>query len=335
MLGSAYYWPFTHGGWLVDAPPSLGHSPNTQMNRLTGRPPPPDWREIVIQRELNAGVTIAAERWGLVRFDFSRWPPGRTDDQDQETDLGSFDKKVRLLTMRLKVMNTQLLALHSALITSENLGFETVRLHPLDLIHFQGNSMSGPGVLRIPHLLGPQDILLRLPHFVISMQAFELSLEILDTVLCSNGLTLTYCDLLNQAYVAYQEHDYATSVVGSWTVAELLVSERWRQYLEAKSDTLKLSDGTEVERIYTERHKRLRDLSSSHIIDALELATQLSHDQFRRLTSVRKGRNRWLHDGTVPGHDIAMEGMAVATDLLCEDTGVLLRLSGGRTISGI
>lgn len=327
---TGHYWPFQIPGWL-GGPPTGWDIDRIQLHE--GRLIPDDWHEPVVDRQLVAGPRLRVERYGLVRYDFSAWAPAH------DTATSDFDRKVETVLLRLKVMNVYLFLSHVAHLELENLGTQTGRMTPFDLVEFGGDDPGlggGPGLMRMPILVHKLDVA-RSPRPTVSTDVLERSADLLDSALLSDANeVLERLDLLHFGLTMFQQHDYAQSVVAAWTVCEQLVAERWGLYIATRSSEVILTDQSKVKRVSSDRRNKLRssDFSMSTVLEILELGDEMDHELFRRLQTVRHRRNRWLHQLDRPDSDAASQALLAATALLTEATGLPLRISLGLSISG-
>ena len=327
--GSAYYWPFNVPGWLGGAPDDWDWE---QTRILWGRPHPDSWKEVVFDRRLSVGIRVTAERWGLVRFDFQDWPPGMRSSVENESF--DFDVAVEVVMRRLKVMNIHLLMAHVALLDIDNLATDTVHLSHFDIVNYRDDGMGGPGLWRIPFVVGHQDVG---RHFVIGEGVLTRSVELLDQVMSGSDTHWEQYDLILLGHSMFQQHDYAQALIAAWAVSEQLVSEKWRGYLAQLDRDVTLSDGTVVRRINADRRQALvqnPDYPMARVTQILELSDQLDHELFRSLNTVRKSRNDWLHNLIRPDATSAALALTSACELLTESTAIPVRLGLGRSISG-
>jgi hypothetical protein len=127
---------------------------------------------------------------------------------------------------------------------------------------------------------------------VTESRTFEISLDWLDTVIGSD--LLIEFDLLNQAMAALATHDYPLTVVAGWTVCELRV--------RSIGVTSGVPGGT--------------DSKIFKVCNALRDAGLLTPEITDRLHTLRKQRNSWIHEGGEPDEEVAVEAVALTTEIL-------------------
>lgn len=328
---SGYFWRFEHPGWL-GGPPDDWNMQRTVES--LGSRIPESWKEVVVDRQLKYGPRFTAERWGLMRYDFSQWPPGVTEPDESQSP--NFNQAVETTLRRLKLMNVHLLLLHAAYLELMNTGTRTQRVSHTDLIHFHGDGSSGPGLLQQPMLVGILDAA-RTDLAAVETEVLDVSTDWLDQLLKADpdaSDSLDKLDLLHHGLAMFQSHDYAQALVAGWTLCEQLITMRWDTYLAERRNVIKLSDGIEVERMNSDRRRHLReDQPISTVLQILELVEELDHESFRRLDAVRHRRNRWMHHLERPDASSGRQSLSAAADLLTTSIGLPIRLSLGRTIS--
>lgn len=322
-----YYSPYSPQHWIGDLPESF-------ETRRYGQQVPPDWQDRVVDKHLDVGIRVVAERWGLVVFDFTEW--ALADDHRDEDGDGSenFDMRVARAATHIKVMNAHLTLIHSVSIELHRVGLAGVRLSPRDVIAMDDvtpHSMSGPGLTRIPETIGIEEMV---RGQAIPLDVFERSLDLLNQVLVQDPEAenaVEHLNLLNQAHAGYHEHDYALAVVGGWTICERLLNRLWRQYLDDQSRGVTLPDGRSVKTVNSKRRERLvRDFTASIVSEVLELAGALPHTHFRRLNEVRQARNAWLHSASKPDAQVAGDALLLASELLSDETAIPVRVGLAR-----
>lgn len=99
-------------------------------------------------------------------------------------------------------------------------------------------------------------------------------------------------DLLYHQHYLYSCHRFSESLLGAWSITETALFRQWKTYLEKcksagnpiarKRMDNKLNDG--------------RAFTASVVQEVLNLAGELSNEEYEQLEAVRKARNSWVHN---------------------------------------
>lgn len=100
--------------------------------------------------------------------------------------------------------------------------------------------------------------------------------------------------------------EHLQSFTLAWTVLERRINQFWRLRIAGRGFTgRRLDELCEADR-YT----------MSVVVDMLEVASELSPEQARRIHSLRKSRNKAMHEGRVPTPDIARDCVHLAIEVV-------------------
>lgn len=97
---------------------------------------------------------------------------------------------------------------------------------------------------------------------------------------------------LLKASKEYENHNLSYALLLAWLVIESALTDKWEGYLRKNADST-----SGKKRINAERNKVLtgRDYTISVITNFLELANEITFDQFLSLDTIRKVRNKIIH----------------------------------------
>jgi hypothetical protein len=309
--------------WLVEGVP-FGTRPTMTMEQFF---------EEVGRWPLVAGVTVRALRGAVLAFDFARDPAGLASSE--VTALAApdgFDRLVEARQHRLRIMNAFSLCLHTAAVSKMNLAIYGFRASEQDLIHSQNFQMGygGPGMRRMPTLTRTGMATDFHRHIVIGGDTMGYACELLESILTSeeeNSVGLA--SLLNLALCSYQEHDYSLGLVMAWTICEVLIQRRWRQYCEERATKV----GFPLNRA---RRDKLdgRDYSASIVIEMLAVNGAMTRSEYVAFDKTRKCRNDWIHDVKLVDRDSCYNALELAASELSKVLGVELRALGRAGVSG-
>ncbi len=292
--GSAIYDPMILMGWIG------GEPSDRELMWRPGAAVPTDWCNVVVSHTMRCGIAVTAERRGFTIYDFAGWQPGRPAPratQPGRVALQRFGDASRAakpaLVQRLRIINSHLTLLHAASMSNANTSPTVVRVGERDLFRHDitdgGDDywyqLAGPGAADVVTITD------RHRFGVIPAGTFVQALDWLDEVITADALVSF--DLLNQTQTAISTHDYPLAVVAAWTVCELR--------------TRRLAHGLPG---LQARQK------SVDVCKALDNAGRLLPPLVTRLDAVRRSRNAWLHSGTEPTEDEAVEAMHAAVELL-------------------
>jgi hypothetical protein len=112
--------------------------------------------------------------------------------------------------------------------------------------------------------------------------------------------------LLHQAVFHFRAGEHLQSFTLAWTVLERRMNHFWRLRIAERGFAGKrLDELCEVDR-YT----------MSVVVDMLEVASELSPEEAGRIHSLRKSRNKAMHEGRVPAPDIARDCVHLAIEVV-------------------
>lgn len=126
---------------------------------------------------------------------------------------------------------------------------------------------------------------------VVPKETFDEINQIFSIVVRTPRLAERLSQLL-KASKEYENHNLSYALLLAWLVIESVLTDKWESYLR------KSADGTSgKKRINSERNKVLtgRDYTISVITNFLELANEITLDQYSNLDTIRKVRNKIIH----------------------------------------
>lgn len=132
-----------------------------------------------------------------------------------------------------------------------------------------------------------------------------------ENVIGSNFSTVL--SLLHLASYTYRIHQFSTSLLTSWAIAEQVISAMWRKLLDEKST----GENPETE-ISNKRRSMLtgRDYSASIVTQILSLTGKISDDTLKSLDKSRKDRNEFIHSLKMPDAQAASDAIRISSSVL-------------------
>lgn len=126
---------------------------------------------------------------------------------------------------------------------------------------------------------------------VVSKETFDEINQIFSIVVRTPRLAERLSQLF-KASKEYENHNLSYALLLAWLVIESALTDKWVVYLSKNADT-----NSGKKRINAERNKVLtgRDYTISIIINFLELANEITLDQYSDLDTIRKVRNKIIH----------------------------------------
>jgi hypothetical protein len=145
----------------------------------------------------------------------------------------------------------------------------------------------------VPNTMDPR----LLTRHAVSADAVDESFRLLNAVLSNrNPKALFLVELYLRSCKAFEDHNYALSLVTAWAVVENLLQRLWIHHIgEQKQKTV---EGTDVF-INSDRMSKLadgRDFTASVISEFLSFADVLPFKVYQNLSYVRRARNDWMHE---------------------------------------
>jgi hypothetical protein len=287
---AAFYLPI----WIGDKPPPSGAADAGTL--LTSM-------QEVLCFDFNAQVRLRVSREGYFHFDFTQHATAGPAEH------GRFDA---VLAERARFLNLVLAHLYTQFSEAK----KAVELFFID----QSTIMSPQGAMLNPlyaasEYSAHQRVESHRTHFV-TRQTFPLD-RIRAAALAADAATSAGQDrdllatMILQAFALHSSGQVEASLVTAWTVAERCINELWDQYLgdQETQGAIKLTK---------ERRDRLGgiDFTASVVAEVLSIAGRLSHDDYERLSAVRKKRNKWVHKLATIDMADAAKAIVVAQSLL-------------------
>lgn len=118
-------------------------------------------------------------------------------------------------------------------------------------------------------------------------------------------------EMILHAFALHSSGRLESSMVTAWTVAERCLNELWDQYIKRQSDR-------GVANVSHGRRDKLRGtaFTASVVSEILSLAGELSHEDYEKMSAVRKKRNDWVHKLTTIESNDAAAAIVVAQAML-------------------
>ena len=300
---------------------------------------------VVLETELDCGITVRVQRDGTFLFDFSSWElapqveipgyrlpgPGVPHKLPVET-ADALQTAETYAVIRAKVMNVQ----QACLATSEQLlkcrfaqmGFPVDAQISLkgqtfeDAVSYRENESEIHFLARNTannrYTVSPNRLL---PRRLLEQEVVNHSLMSLDRILLENDVHLIHMiDSLYGAARSFSGRRSGEATVVAWAVCEQLLSSAWNSLL---------SDNKDEGRMPGKRRKKLGglDYTASVKIEILEMNDRVDNVLYDRLEVARKARNDWAHKMREPESWEVYETIWAAQDLLLKIMGVRIQLS--------
>jgi hypothetical protein len=231
---------------------------------------------------------------------------------------------------QLRVLNVHLACLHSAIREKSGIALPLTLVSPSTLI--QGDSIAwqsyGTGDDRfVRDSMEPVSRFFRLLHFDIDVLSlsFDLLSDILDK---KDQEAIHLTDLHARSFAAWQEEDFALSLILAWAIIERMIQTIWTEHVAANRE--RIVDGSPITFINKNRREKLaagRDFTASVISEILSLEELISFSVYESIERARKARNGWLHALVAVGGNDAMTAVSVAETLLKQVKALRLGLA--------
>lgn len=127
----------------------------------------------------------------------------------------------------------------------------------------------------------------------------------------------------NKALSEFVSTSFSDSIIVAWTQAEIFLYEKMQAY--AKSNQA---------RFKTDRRKHLKKgVTASETIEILEVAGQLSIDEYKSINKIRKIRNGIIHESKVASFEDACAAITLLENIINEKTSQNIKLALGIRMS--
>jgi len=161
--------------------------------------------------------------------------------------------------------------------------------------------------------------------------------EVFDKLAAKFSVVLTHKELVSRLSVIaksiseYKVGNFPISLILSWFIIELVVTEKWERFLDSKNQAYE--DGSK--RISADRRKILTGLISA-ISNILELADSIQYELFKKIDAVRGYRNKVIHkdSGYVCQPEHCRLALETALDLTLEGHPLQVTLNMGYSVPG-
>jgi len=275
----------------------FGGAPKDQLlGAPYGQALPDDWTETMFSQSLHCGIAVTAERRGFTVYDFAGWSPGVANPPGTPAirTLATVSSTAKpAVIQRLRVINTHIVLLHSAVLQRAGEVTSVQRVNERDLYRLEYADETGEPVWFqvLGNTLASHVTSIERQRFgAISADAYEQSLQWLDRVVATDAILLF--DLMNQAMSALGTLDYALAVVSGWTVCELRLRALARD-----------RGGDASARAY-------------QVTECLQRAGDITSTLRAGLDDLRGQRNDFLHSGVEPSEATAQEAVLLSAIML-------------------
>jgi hypothetical protein len=176
---SAVHEPMLPFGWTGAQP---------RRHRVThdvGSAAPASWRVAVIDKLLDCGIRVTAQRCGLTSYDFAGWPPGLYLRRGPRTARQASTEDGPALDQSLLMINAHQILLHSAAMVKDNESPHVSEVDEHDLLGWEFDEETGEGYWcssrhgAVGHVVTAAD---RDRAGFVHTETFEMSLAWLDDV---------------------------------------------------------------------------------------------------------------------------------------------------------
>lgn len=132
-----------------------------------------------------------------------------------------------------------------------------------------------------------------------------------DTATLAAGDRDLLAEMVLHAFSLHLSGQMESSLVTAWTVVERCLNELWDQYIAPQRVR-------GITRVNRKRREKLRgaDFTASVVAEVLSLAGKLPHDDYERLSILRKKRNDWVHKLTTIDSADAASAIVLAQSML-------------------
>ena len=309
-MGTKSAFTFPERFWLVEEPP---HTQTFfQLSEVFAE---------VGAWETRPGLRIAACKGGAFVFDFAKIQ-GALAENDPTGSL-HFSRLIGATQERVKLINSFALCLHSARIEKEEFASDGYRIDHRSLFHLNNDDVSsglgGPGLMTLQPVPGLG--FARDPYRMgaVPKASISAACELLDHLMASTfkkALELTV--LINDSLASLKNHDFASSLITSWTVCETLLQHHWTQYFTT----------TGTSKNSARRQKLLgRDFTASVVSEILELAGVLDGEILHKLDTARRARNSWMHSIKPPSYEDSIAALELSSEMLGNVVGRRVRVA--------
>ena len=161
---------------------------------------------------------------------------------------------------------------------------------------------------------------------VVSVEVINESLDLLDKILeHPSEYILLLLDMYAHASKAHEERNYGFSLIICWTIAEKLLQELWKRFIDDQKKVQIETDGKKIPIIDAERKKLLEDgrsFTSSVIAEILTFREIISFPTYKIISKVRKTRNAWIHGLRNVTREQGHEAIELVRRMLSEVEGI-------------
>ncbi|MEJ7652956.1 MAG: hypothetical protein WKH64_06260 [Chloroflexia bacterium] len=306
----------------------------------------------VFRRELVGGLRVRVLRDGMFIFDFSGWMPGRILSDIGRTP-SDWETAEATILCRVALMNAHLSCLYTAVGRMQDWHLDKMALTVPRIFQMQSFE-DDHGLCRDPALVAltlgrhpvyytsglPLDFDWRLAHRAMTVEqtTLEESFVLLDSILRKENASsvLILVELLTRACKAYEDHDFNSALITSWTVTENLLRTKWERYIvNTRARQFAGEEFESVDPRCRASPSKLRAYKVSEIADFLSSKGELPPVLYEDVSASRKVRNDWMHKLGTVGREDAEKAVDAAQRLLDLVEDLELRVPLRVTLHGL
>jgi len=168
----------------------------------------------------------------------------------------------------------------------------------------------------------------RLQRPVIAVATLDESFRMLSELLGSDSSDplLALADLLTRSAAAFGRYDFSVSLILAWAMIETMITDLWERFID---QTGARAGDEDVPFMNANRRRRLTDspdLTASLVVEMLSLHEVINFPLYRRLSDVRRARNKYMHELRPVEYRLAASAMEVAEELLLAVHGLRFQM---------
>lgn len=260
--------------------------------------------------ELEIGVRIRVSREGYFVFDFRGHPAGQNREQYRPEVV--LPARARFMNLFLACLMTELRHERKA-VEHLFIDYSTIMAPQRDTLDPRYAASEYAMHQTVEH---QRSLPLKTRH-VIPIERIQAAAEATNAAAKAGEDRDLLAEMILHAFALHSSGQMEASLVAAWTVSERCLNELWSRYITEQGDRA-------VAVMNKKRRKGLEGIAytASVITEILSLAGVLKHEDYERLTSVRRKRNAWVHkletidDADAASAIVLAQSMLRAADLL-------------------
>jgi hypothetical protein len=284
----------------------------------------------VMRTPLAQGIVMNAAVQGMFAFDFSAAVDHGLGAEPVDHD--DFEAWAQSVVARANVMNAYLAFFYTRLIMLDQRVVERMVVTPELTIPMQDIS-SFAGVMtsnaHVSHLImsafpatyiiglpidGDRRLLGRCESPAVSSNCLGAAAADLSRLVEEYGVEgIVIMDLFLRATRAYQDHNHSLSLISYWTIVERLINRLWQQ-MQSENES---RDGAQF--IDGRRRKTLNDtrtFTAAVMCEMLSFQGILNRDLYEAISTIRRSRNKWMHNLTAVSSEDSWTANSICERLL-------------------